>query len=264
MNKNYYNILSVDKNATQDEIKKAFRELSKKYHPDKNPGNKEAENMFKDINEAYSILGDENKRKQYDFEQNGFNPFMSGGFRNGFRSSWQFGQMASDIQMKLSITLEESYYGCEKPIRVGMKHLNVKIPKGTLPNQKLRISGYGVKGMSMYGEEVTGDLIIIVHVQNTDNMWLNEDGTLETMYSLDWLDSILGSEQTLDLFDKEIKFKTPKFCQNGGYSIKSNCGWPKKDGTCGTIKFNYIIRMPKTLNSEQLKLVEKIKEGNNQ
>jgi len=76
--KNYYEILGVDKNASQDEIKKAYRKLAKKYHPDTNPGNREAESKFKEINEAYEVLGDEEKRKKYDQLGEGFN------FQNGF------------------------------------------------------------------------------------------------------------------------------------------------------------------------------------
>lgn len=68
MEKNYYQVLGLDSpgNATQEEIKKAYRRLSKKYHPDANPGDKEAENRFREISEAYAVLGDEIKRKEYD------------------------------------------------------------------------------------------------------------------------------------------------------------------------------------------------------
>jgi curved DNA-binding protein len=76
--KNYYEILGVDKNDSQDKIKKAYRKLAKKYHPDTNPGNREAESKFKEINEAYEVLGDEEKRKKYDQLGEGFN------FQNGF------------------------------------------------------------------------------------------------------------------------------------------------------------------------------------
>lgn len=262
MNKNYYEILGVAENATQDEIKKAYRTLSKKYHPDRNKNNPEAEQKFKEVNEANSVLGDENKRKEYDFQRNnpfggGFNPFdifMGGGMNGGFR------QMASDINMRLSVTLEEAYYGCKKPIRVGVKHFNVDIPKGVTTGRILRLSGLGVKGFDRYGNEAKGDLIITVFVQNTDKMWLNEDGTLEIMYAVNWLDAILGSEQEVDIFDKIVKFKVPRYTQNGGYSIISNKGFPKfKQDGCGNIKMNYIIKMPKSLSPEQINLLEKIK-----
>src|SRR5262245_27237133 len=82
--KDYYDILGVKKSATDDEIKKAYRNLAKKYHPDKNKGNKEAENKFKEVSEAYAVLSDNEKRQQYDRMGreafSGGNPFGAGGF----------------------------------------------------------------------------------------------------------------------------------------------------------------------------------------
>ena len=78
MAKDYYSILGVDKNASSDDIKKAYRTLVKKYHPDLHPGDKEAAEKFKEINEANEILSDDKKRKQYDFERE--HPNMGGGF----------------------------------------------------------------------------------------------------------------------------------------------------------------------------------------
>jgi DnaJ-class molecular chaperone len=75
MSENFYNILGVNENATKDEIKKAYRTLQMKYHPDKNPGNQEANDMTQKINEAYETLGDEQKKQQYDMMRN--NPFLS-------------------------------------------------------------------------------------------------------------------------------------------------------------------------------------------
>ena len=90
-NKNYYDILGVSKTATQDEIKKAYRKIAIKYHPDKNQGNKEAEEKFKEASEAYSVLGDEEKRKEYD------NPTTSANFNSGFNyGDFNFSHMNVD------------------------------------------------------------------------------------------------------------------------------------------------------------------------
>lgn len=260
---NYYDILGVDKNATQDEIKKSYRTLSKKYHPDKNQ-DPQAEDMFKKVGEAYSVLKDDEKRREYDDRLSGRNrrfEFHFGGGHGNFR------QMASDINMVMTISLEESYYGCQRGVRVGMKKYNVKIPHGVTNGKELRMKGLGVKGINPYtGQETSGDLIITIRINNNnDKMWLNDDGTLEVMYPIDWLDAILGSEHELDIFDKIIKFKVPKYTQNGGHSWIRGKGFPIfKSDTCGDIKVNYIVKLPDKLSDEELNMLKKIKDGKNQ
>jgi len=129
----YYEILGVSRNATQIEIKKAYRKLAMKYHPDRNPGDKEAEEKFKQINEAYQVLSDEEKRKIYDrygkegLEGRGyktdfdfsdifdmFNDFFGGGF-----SEYQEEPLPYDIDKAITITLdfEEAVYGVSKEIK---------------------------------------------------------------------------------------------------------------------------------------------------
>lgn len=141
-NKDYYEILGVKKNATEQELKKAYRKLAMQYHPDRNPGNKEAEEKFREINEAYSVLSDGTKRAQYDqygrvFDENGGG--YSGGFGGGNETIFEefFGDMFGDffgttgntkrrrrpqkganIQMGIDITFEDAAFGCEKEINV--------------------------------------------------------------------------------------------------------------------------------------------------
>lgn len=154
MAKNYYDILGVSKTATQDEIKKAYRKIAVKYHPDKNPGNKEAEEKFKEAAEAYSVLSDENKRKEYDNPMTGganfnsnfnFNDFNFDDIFNSFGFSFRHGNSnakvvtkGANIRLRMPLTLKEMYDGINKKIKY---HRNNKCDscdgKGTTPESKV-------------------------------------------------------------------------------------------------------------------------------
>ena len=137
--KDYYEVLGVSSSATQDEIKSAYRKLAKQYHPDLHPGDDAAAEKFKQVNEAYSVVGDPDKRQRYDRGemdmdgQGGFNPFGGGGFSatgfddifDMFGSAFGFGggsrrrsqtSAGSDIQYSLELTFMESILGCKKQI----------------------------------------------------------------------------------------------------------------------------------------------------
>ena len=253
--KNYYDVLGVSKTATKDEIKKAYRELCKKYHPDKHGGD---DTKIKEINEAYSVIGDEQKRKEYDAQSSGFN---FGGFGNGGFNFRNF-QLASDINVSIKISLEEAYSGCKHPININGKIYAVDVPKGTPNGKMLIIKGLGKSGCDIYGNPKTGDLIVKVNVQNKDNITLNPNGILEILYVVDWIDAILGGEDEIDVFDKKVKIRIPKFTQNGGYTIIGGKGFRKfNSDECGSLKVNFLIRMPKSLTDEQIQELEKIKES---
>ena len=256
MAKNFYDILGVSKSASQEEIKKAYRALCKKYHPDKNQGD---DTKIKEVNEAYAVLGDEEKRREYDAQNvmggfDGFNGF------NGFK--FNFGNMASDLNMTISISLEDAYFGCKHTINVNGTVYSIDIPKGIRSGKLLRIPGLGRAGYNIYGKPAVGDLIVKVDVRNTDKLCLDNNGILELMCGIDWIDAILGTEMTVKIFDKEVKVRVPKYTQNGGYTMVGNQGFRKyKSDECGSLKVNFIIRMPKNLTEEQIEHLKKIKES---
>jgi molecular chaperone DnaJ len=118
---NYYDILGVSKDVTQDELKKVYRKLAIQYHPDKNQGDKKAEEKFKEISEAYDTLSDENKRKKYDFSLNNPNPHdndisMYDIFNRMNRNQYNQQNMVKDKLVDLKIGVLESYKGCDKKI----------------------------------------------------------------------------------------------------------------------------------------------------
>ena len=195
MKKDYYETLGVNKNASKEEIKKAFYKLAHKYHPDKKGGD---EKKFKEINEAYQVLSDEQKRTKYDqfghgfenmggfnkgqqaggfggfdfsgFGQNGaggmefdlndiFSEFFGGGRSGGFYARTPRGR---DMQTELNISLTDSILGTEKKIIIGgKKEIKIKIPAGISNGQTLKMTGYG--------EEIkngkSGDLYIRIKVK---------------------------------------------------------------------------------------------------
>ena len=141
--RDYYEVLGVDKNASEDEIKRAYKKLARKYHPDMNPGDKEAEEKFKEINEANEVLSDPEKKARYDqfgfagtdpnygAGQSGgfggfdfgdlgdiFGSFFGGGFGGGRRTNPNAPQRGESIRMSIAISFEEAAFGCEKAVTV--------------------------------------------------------------------------------------------------------------------------------------------------
>ena len=175
--RNYYEMLGVDKNAPSNEIKKAYRTLAIKYHPDRNLGNKAAEEKFKDINEAYEVLSDQTRRVQYDqsLKPKSFFRGNAANNRSGATSSTatrtrnrvptdnyrperikrtrvvNSRPQRRDIEAKLTLGLDEAYRGGKRKIRLeDGRSLEVDMPSGMFNGQRIRLRGQGIEGGDLY------------------------------------------------------------------------------------------------------------------
>ncbi len=310
--KDYYKVLDVPKDASQDDIQKAYRKLARKYHPDLNKG-KDAEKKFKEVGEAYEVLKDPEKRKKYDqlgtHWQSGqdFNPppewdtnfdfgqrrprgagpsspfgasqegvfsdfFESlfgggGGFESRFQGpggqqgSYVRRRRGTDHTAEISISLEEAYRGAVKNITLtseteGRKNLEVKIPPGVLPGQKIRLPGQGGSG---FGGGERGDLFLEIHI-NPHRRFRIEGRDLYTDAPLTPWESALGAEIQLQTLDGPVNLKIPAGTQSGQKLKLKGKGMPNPKKGPGDLFVVAQIKTPKRLNKKEKELFEQLSE----
>lgn len=283
--KDYYKILGIDKSASQKDIKAAFRKLAAKHHPDKNPGDQAAEDKFKEINEAYTVLQDEEKRKFYDqygtadgrptfgpggFQGGNVNPedfagfsdffqtlFTGGGFSTtggGFpgRSAdpfGSFGQRAPQrMEAELEIDLSQAYHGGTTSISVNGRSLEVNIPKGAQDGSKLRLRGQAPSG---------GDLYLVLRLKNNPIFKLEQDNIRVVVNVADYK-AVLGGTVRVPTLDGDVEMTLPKGTQSGRTLRLRGQGWPKRDGTRGDELAEIRVSIPAQPSKEQLELYEKL------
>ena len=295
----YYKTLGVNKTSTDDKIKKAYRKLAMKYHPDHTKGDKSAEEKFKKISEAYAVLSDKEKRKQYDtFGSNGFqqrfsqedifrsfdfgdifkefglggtNPFMGrrGGMRFSHGSGSPFGShpgrqqqvKGSDLVYELPLTLQEVAKGTNKVISFDHKGRHEKI---TVKIPKGMISGKklrlaGKGEPSPYGGP-PGDLYIQSKVVN-DPTYSAKEYDLYANRDLKLSEAILGTSISVPTLEgKELSLKIPPGTRHGTKMRLAGHGLPAMRGKKrGDLYVHIQIPMPKHLNKEQKKLIKQLK-----
>ena len=290
--RDYYEVLGVSKNASDDEIKKAYRKLAIKYHPDKNPGDKTAEAKFKEINEAHDVLSDKQKRARYDQfghagvgGAGGGNPFGGagnpfGGF-NGQTFNFEFGnggvfddilgslfgfganarrpRRGADMQVSVILTFEEAIFGTTKTVNANGESIKVKIPAGIDDGMSIRLHGKG--GPAPEGGSEPGDLYVRVRVKPHKSL-TREGAIILSEHTIDMADAALGCEVEVLTVDGPVVMKVPAGTQSGTPFKLSGHGVPfRADGDRGPHIVTILVETPKNLSKKQRELLEEFKEA---
>ncbi|SEA68878.1 DnaJ C-terminal domain-containing protein [Pedobacter hartonius] len=296
----YYKILGVDKKASQDDIKKAYRKLARKYHPDLNPDDKEANKMFQQINEANEVLNDPEKRKKFDeygenwkhadqFAQSGSaggsNPFGAGGSSRGGFGGGSGGFGGGDFS-----DFFESMFGggnsragrnstkfkgqdLQAELRISFREAaTTHKPTITVNGKNLRITipagianGQVIKLAGQGGPGANngpgGDLFLTITVADDPTFRrLNDD--LYVNKKIDLYTAVLGGEVTVDTLDGKVKLKVPAGTQNETRIRLKSKGFPvyKKEGQSGNLFVTYIVKIPTGLTEKQIALFKELQE----
>ena len=287
----YYQVLGLKKGATPEEIKKSYRKLAVKYHPDKNPGSKEAEEKFKEINEAYAVLSDPQKKAQYDqFGDSGFHQRFSqedifrgfdvgdlfkdagfgtddifsrifgGGFQQrGGRGFGRQPRKGEDFSMETTVSFREAFTGCEKHIaykRNGQREeLSVKIPAGIENGAKLRLHGKGGDGVN---GGPAGDLYLTVKVVS-DPVYHREGNDIVIVQEVRFSEAALGASLDVHTMDGIKRIKVPAGIQPGTKIRLKGLGFPHlgKAGR-GDLYVRVGVKVPEQLTGPQRELLEEL------
>jgi len=277
--RNYYEMLGVTKSASSSEIKKAYRTLAIKYHPDRNLGNKAAEEKFKDINEAYEVLSDQTRRVQYD--QSVSRKAFKGGIGNFGRSNntaARGGATAQrqrrvdpqdyrpgktkvervvrrparrDIEAKLTLGLDEAYRGGKRKIRLeDGRSLEVDMPQGIANGRRIRLQGQGIEG---------GDLYLKITVARHPYFEIQGEN-IYCQIPVTPTEAILGSAIEVPTIDGLVKVSVPNGVRSGQRLRLANKGYFDKSGNRGDQLVEIQIVAPKEISSAEKELYEKLRE----
>ncbi len=285
----YYKILGLQKSATEGEIKKAYRKLARKYHPDLSPNDKEAEKKFKEINEANEVLSNVENRKKYDkygkdwkhaeqFEkaeqqqgpyrqsrgsQEGFGDhdysdffesMFGGGQARGRGSSVNF--KGQDYNAELRLNLTDIYQTDKRTLTVNGKNIRLTIPAGVKNNQVIRIKGQGGDGINGGPK---GDLLLRFVISNNSGFKLDGNNLYKTI-DLDLYTAILGGDITAETFKGKVKLKVKPETQNGTKVKLKGKGFPvyKKEGAFGDMFLTFQIKTPTKLTAKEKELFNEL------
>ncbi len=286
----YYKVLGINKKATENDIKKAYRKMARKYHPDLNPDDKEAERKFKEINEANEVLSNPENRKKYDkygkdwkhaeeFEkaqqqrqyhgstrQRGSGQYSEEDFSDFFSSMFGGGSAKSrgrnvqfrgqDYNAELQLELKDVYRTHKRTLTVNGKNIRLTIPAGVRNGQVIKIKGHGGEGIN---GGPRGDLHIKFSISNHSKFKRDKDN-LYTTIDLDLYKALLGGEVVIDTFDGKVKLKVKPETKNLTKVKLKGKGFPvyKKEGHFGDLYITYQIKIPTKLSDKEKELFEEL------
>lgn len=285
--KDYYKALGVERDADQDAIKKAYRKLAVKYHPDKNQGNTASEDMFKQVSEAYEVVGDVEKRKKYDqlgsnwkqYENTGggqYSGFGSGDSSDFFESFFgrssgrsksygrrgdPFGQRprrGGDLRTDIDLTVQEAFVGAERILSVNGEKLKLKIKPGAYTGLELRVKQKGEPG-SFGG--APGDVFVNIRIIE-DSQYSVEDSNLKTVHQIDVLTAVLGGKTTVQSLSGAMSIPVAPGTQNGKMLRLKGKGFPVygQEGVFGDFIVQLNIAIPESLTEKQKELYEQLRD----
>lgn len=286
----YYKVLGITKSASEADIKKAYRKLARKYHPDLNPNDKTAEKKFKEINEANEVLSNPENRKKYDTYgenwQNGeayeqekqrqqkqqrrpqgnqgsysqedfsdmFGDMFGGGASSGRRTNAKF--RGQDYNSEIQLNLTDVYKTQKQVITVNGKNIRITIPAGVENGQVIKIKGHGGQGVN---NGPNGDLYIQFSIIN-DSKFRRDKDNLYIEINLDIYTALLGGHLMVDTFDGKVKLTIKPETENGTKVKLKGKGFPKyrKEGQFGDLYITYQLKIPTKLNDKEIELIKEL------
>ncbi len=283
--RDYYEVLGVNRNAAPEEIKRAYRKVALRYHPDKNPGDQAAEEKFKEASNAYDVLSDPEKRKIYDVR--GHAGVHNAGFQGytnfediftnfgdvfGREVFGNFGDVFGDVfsrdnptgfgthsrgnvRTKLTIPFEESILGAEKRIQVNDRTLTIRIPPGIKDGQSLRLAGQG--DLTVGGQR--GSLIVKIAVQPHPN-FKRENLDLVTQVSVPFTTAALGGKVRVPTLEGHIDLKIPAGTQPEQQLRVRGAGVVDASKRKGDLRVQIKVEIPRSLTRKQKGLLKELAE----
>lgn len=287
----YYKVLGLSKTASASDIKKAYRKLARKYHPDLNPNDKTAEAKFKEINEANEVLSHPENRKKYDqhgenwqhaeayeqaqkeqqsrnssrqrsysgqqgYSEEDFSEFFESMFGGQQRQQQRAAYRGQDFNAELHLNLMDVYKTHKRTLTVNGKNIRITIPAGVTNGQTIKIKNYGGKSPT---NGPKGDLFI-TFIINNDTTFKRDQADLFMTQEIPLLTAVLGGDLLIKTLDGTVKLTVKPGTQNGAKVKLKGKGFPKykQDDVYGDLYVTYTVAIPSTLSRKQKELYEEL------